>query len=401
MNKWLTIVGIGEGGLGDLTPRARARIEEAEILVGGDRHLAMIGEDDRPRLVWRNPFADVLAEIVALRGRRVCVLASGDPMMFGVGATLAARVPAAEIMILPTPSAFSLVCARLAWPLAETEIVTLHGRPLAGLYRHLYPGARILVLSENGETPAQVARALIEHGYGDSQLWVFEHLDGAAERCIEGRAADWNAPAGADLNTIAIACAGASAATPLSRLAGLPDDAFEHDGQLTKREVRAATLAALAPLPGQTLWDVGAGCGSVAIEWMRAAPRARAIAIERDGVRQRMIAANADRLGVPDLHIVAGEAPAILDGLARPDAIFIGGGATTPGLIDACWQALAPGGRLVANVVTVEGETALAGWQGRFGGDLSRISISRAAAIGPFTGWRPLRTVTQYSGIKP
>ncbi len=295
-------------------------------------------------------------EIVGLRGTPVCVLATGDPMFFGIGVTLAKRVSVDEMTILPAPSAFSLACARLGWPLAEVETLTLHGRPLALINGYIQPGARLLILSNDGATPCQVAGVLRERGYGESRLSVFEHMGGDKERCIEATAADWAQDRVADLNTLAVACIADPGAAHLPRVPGLPDDAFAHDGQLTKREVRAATLAALAPAPGQLLWDVGAGCGSIAIEWLRAAPNARAIAIERDAARRALIEANAATLGVPRLEIVAGVAPAALGGLAAPDAVFIGGGVADAALVEACWRALRLGGRLVANVVTVEGE---------------------------------------------
>ncbi len=411
MERWLSIVGIGEGGLDDIAPRARALIDGAEVLVGGDRHLAMAGDDGRRRIAWRSPLLDVVADIEALRGRPVCVLATGDPMFFGVGVTLARRVKLAEMTILPTASAFSLACARLGWPMAEVEMVTLHGRPLELLNSYLLPGARLLLLSEDGRTPAQVAKALVAKGYGPSRMWVFEHMEGENERLVEGHAAGWRARKIADLNTIAVECAAEPGATVLSRAPGLPDDAFAHDGQITKREVRAATLAALAPVPGQLLWDVGAGSGAIGIEWMRAAPGARAIAIEREVRRLKLIERNAAALGTPRLTIIAGEAPGALNRLDPPDAVFIGGGAGKGGgagaggeaLFDACWRALPPGGRLVANVVTVEGEAAVLRWRQAVGGDLTRIAISRAAPVGGksgLTGWRPLRPVTQFRALK-
>ncbi len=401
MARWLGIVGIGEGGLDDLAPRARALVDEAEILVGGARHLAMLPADHRPRITWRSPLAEVIEEIAGRKPRRVAVLASGDPMCFGVGVTLARRVPMTEMEIHPAPSAFSLACARLGWPVAEVETLTLHGRPLELLNAYPQPGARLLILSEDGTTPAQVAARLVALGYGRSRLWVFEHMDGAAERLIEGTAAGWDAPRAADLNTIAVDCVADADAPLRPRGPGLPDDAFAHDGQLTKREMRGITLARLGPVSGQLLWDVGAGAGSIAIEWMRAAPGARAVAIEHRPDRVALIERNAAALGVPKLDIIAGEAPAALAGLAPPEAVFIGGGAGTPELFETCWEALASGGRLVANVVTLEGEAAVLGWRARIGGELTRIAVSRAAPAGRFTGWKPLMPVTQFAAVKP
>ena len=397
---WLSIVGIGEDGLDGLTAPARALVDDAEVFVGGERHLAMLPMDDRERLAWPSPLSALLDEIESRRGTRVCVLATGDPLWYGVGVSLLKRIRRSEIAILPGRSAFTLSAARIGWPLAEVECLTLHGRPLSLLHPFVQPDAKLLILSEDATTPAAVAALLTERGYGGSLITVFEHLDGAKERRLDGAAAQWQANDVADLNTLAVDCIAAPEAPLLPRTPGLPDEAFRHDGQMTKREVRAATLAALAPVPGQLLWDVGAGCGSVAVEWMRAAPRARAVAIERKAERRAMIAENAEALGTPLLKIVAGEAPAALDGLEAPDAVFLGGGASNPGLIAACWQVLKPGGRLVANAVTLEGEAALLAWQKEHGGALTRFAISRAEPVGPFQGWRPMMPVTQYQSVK-
>ena len=398
---WLSLVGIGEDGLPGLTAPARALVDDAEVLIGGERHLAMLPQDGRERLAWPSPLSALLDEIESRRGRRVCVLASGDPLWYGVGVSLMKRIPRGEMAILPGRSAFTLAAARLGWPLAELDCLTLHGRPLSLLQPYVQPDARLLILSENATTPAAVAALLTERGYGESRLTVFEHLDGDKERRLDGRAADWRANDVADLNTLAVVCVAGPEARLLPRAPGLPDAAFRHDGQMTKREVRAATLAALMPIQGQLLWDVGAGCGSVAVEWMRAAPRARAIAVERKPERRAMIAENAEGLGTPLLQIVAGAAPEALAGLAAPDAVFIGGGVSEDGLIAACWQALKPGGRLVANAVTLEGEAALLAWQKRHGGALTRFAVSRAEPVGPFQGWRPMMPVTQYATGKP
>jgi precorrin-6B C5,15-methyltransferase / cobalt-precorrin-6B C5,C15-methyltransferase len=397
MSAWLTIVGIGEDGVAGLSPAARRALENAEVLVGGERHLKMVAGDRAERLAWRSPLAATLDDIAARRGRRVVVLASGDPMWFGAGATLAGRFPPEETIVLPQAGAFSLAAARLGWPLADTATITLHGRPLDRLALHLAPGARLLVLTEDGRAPAAIARYLTERGWGPSRLIVLERLGGAKERRLEGTAEEWPHAAGADLNTLAIDCRPGPKAQPLSRVPGLPDHAFVHDGQMTKREVRAATLAALAPLPGQLLWDVGAGCGSIAIEWRRAEPSARAIAIERDAARRDLFQRNAAALGVPGLEMVAGEAPAALKGLPAPDAVFIGGGLSIDGLAEACLAALKPRGRLVANAVTVEGEARLLALHGQHGGQLTRIAVSRTEPVGPFQGWRPLMSVTQWS----
>lgn len=401
---WLAIVGLGEDGLEGLGRAARAEIAAARTLVGGERHLAMIPPDDRERLVWPRPFSVLPDELRARASSGgVCVLATGDPFCYGVGTALARHFSPDEMRVHPAPSCFSLICARLAWNLAEVASVTLHGRPLATVRPALAPGNRVLVLSHDGATPAQVARLLCEDGYGDSRLIVLEHLGGAAERIRVTTARAFSFDDVAALNALAIECVADADALLRPGVPGLPDDAFEHDGQLTKRVPRAAALAALAPLPGQLLWDVGAGCGSISIEWMRAAPRARAIAIERDAERVRLIERNAERLGVPRLRIVHGEAPEALAGLeaeGSPDAIFVGGGLATPGLIAACHAALGAGGRLVAHAVTVEGERVLYDAHAMLGGELSRIEVSHATPLGQGFGFRPARPVTVFATRK-
>ena len=401
MKSWLAVVGIGEDGLAGLAPVARALVETAQVLVGGARHLGMVPEGGAERLLWERPLDRTIAAIAARRGRNVTVLASGDPLWYGIGVTLAGRFSREEMTIVPQPSAFSLAAARLGWPVADCAIVTLHGRPLDTLRLHLAPGRRILALSEDRDTPCAVAQLLTGLGWGPSRLTVLAHLGGTCEAVIEGDAQSWGDRRVADLNTIAIVCRGAPGTRALPLFAGLPDNAFEHDGQLTKREVRAATLAALAPLPSETLWDVGAGCGSIAIEWLRAGEGRSAAAIERNPMRAAIIARNAASLGVPRLRIVAGAAPEALDGLPVPDAIFAGGGVGEPGLLPLLWTKLRPGGRLVANVVTAEGEARLLDWHTSYGGELTRVAISRAEPLGPRHLWRSLAPVTQLVVTKP
>ncbi len=399
---WLSIVGIGEDGPDALSPAARALVDQAEVLIGGDRHLAMLPADDsRQRIPWPSPLRALVETIENLKPRRVCVLATGDPFCFGIGTTLARRIPLDEMIVIPGVSARTLVCSRLGWPQHITRLLTLHGRPLALLEPHLQPGARLIVLSEDATTPAAVAARLTERGFGPSAMTVLERMGGPAERRLDGRADAWNHAPGEDFNTIAVALTAGPDARPLSTLAGLPDDAFSHDGRMTKREVRAVTLAALAPNPGELLWDVGAGCGSVAVEWMRSHELNRAIALEPRPERRAMIAANAERLGTPGLKIVDGTAPAGLAGLEAPDAVFVGGGASEPGVIEACWAALKPGGRLVANTVTLESEAVLLAKHAAMGGELVRIAVERAEPVGPYRGWRPLMPVTQWRLAKP
>ena len=400
MTPWLSIVGLGEDGLPGLAPAARALLDNAEVLIGGTRHLDMVPDDGRERLTWPSPLGAIVEEIARRRGQRVCVLATGDPMHYGIGVTLAKAVPMDEMVIIPAPSAFSLACARLGWTLSEVEPLTLHGRPLALLHPAIQPGARLLLLSNDAATPDQVAELLRARGYGPSRMVVLEHMGGAKERRLDATAEAWQPGRVADFNTIAVDCLAGPDAALLPRTPGLPDEAFRHDGQMTKREVRAVTLSALQPVPGQLLWDLGAGSGSIAIEWMRSHPCCRAIAVERYAGRIALIAGNAAALGTPGLEIVEGEAPGALDGLEAPDAAFIGGGLRADGNFETCWDRLKPGGRLVANAVTVEGEQALARWRAELGGELIRIAVSRTGAVGPYTGWRPLMPVTQLRAVK-
>jgi precorrin-6Y C5,15-methyltransferase (decarboxylating) len=409
MSVWLTVIGIGDDGLEGLSPEARAVVETAELLVGGARHQAMVAQTGAERLTWEGGVHRAAAEIARWRGRRVVVLATGDPMWYGGGANLARSFGPDEMVVIPHPGAFSLAASRMLWALADVECVTVHGRPLHVLNRSVQPGARLLVLSRDGETPAQVAALLAGRGFGPSTITVLEHLGGPSERRLEGTAADWQHPRTADLNTLAIECRAGADAQVLPPVPGLPDAVFANDGQLTKREVRAITLAALAPLPGQTLWDVGAGSGSVAIEWLRAAPcyrvaggaDARAVAIERNPDRCAAIARNAAALGVPHLLVVNGEAPdAFADCDGRPDSIFLGGGIASPGLLDRCWDALPSGGRLVANGVTLNALACVVDFRKRHGGELTRLAVSRAEPVGRLTAFRALMEVTQYVGIK-
>ncbi|WP_063911874.1 bifunctional cobalt-precorrin-7 (C(5))-methyltransferase/cobalt-precorrin-6B (C(15))-methyltransferase [Pseudomonas sp. p21] len=400
MAPWLTVVGIGEDGFSGLGKQARRALLGAARIFGSPRQLALLprcvaGE----RLSWPSPFS--LAPLLALRGEPVCVLASGDPMFYGVGASLARQLPAAEMRVLSMPSSCALAAARLGWPLQDVQVVSLVARPLAALNAHLHSGVRLLVLSNDGDSPAAIATLLRERGFGPSRLRVFEHLGGVDERELAGTAQDWPHNDVAALNLVAIECLAAADAPRLHRLAGLPDSAFRHDGQLTKRDVRAITLARLAPQPGELLWDVGAGCGSIGIEWMRAHPACRALAIEADEGRQGFIEHNRDALGVPGLQLVRGKAPAALEGLEQPDAIFIGGGVTREGVLDLCWANLRPGGRLVANAVTLQSELALAHFRERHDGELTRIHIAHAQPLGAFDTWRQALPITLLDVVKP
>ena len=401
MSVWLTIVGIGEDGLDGLGAAARHAISEARVLVGGRRHLAMVPETGQEKIVWPSPFSTAFDMLLARRGTPVCVLASGDPMWFGIGASLSRLVAPDEMRVFSAVSSFALAAARLAWPLQDSITLSVHGRPIEILHPHIHPGARLLILSENGDTPAAIAKLLVERGFGASRITVFEHLDGPEERRLDGIARAWDHPRGSDLNLVAVDCAADGDAKFFSSLAGLPDDAFIHDGQITKRDVRAASLAHLGPMPGELLWDVGAGCGSIGIEWMRAHHSCRAVAIETKEERRSLIDQNRKRLGVPGLVIVAGEAPHALASLDRPNAIFIGGGVSVAGVLEQCWNALPPGGRLVANAVTLQAEAILTAWRQKTNGTLTRISVAHAGPLGRFDGWRSAMPVTLLSAVKP
>lgn len=324
------------------------------------------------------------------------MLASGDPMFHGIGSTLVRLLGADRIRVLPHPSSVSLAAARMGWDLAATDVVSLVTAPVASLARWLNPGRRILVLSAGAQTPAQVAELLAARGYGSASLTVLEQLGGPGERVVAGQAGTWSPPEGDSLNVVAVECGDGP---PASQVAGLPDDAYAGDGQLTKREVRAVTLAALAPVPGALLWDVGAGSGSIGIEWMRSHPTCRAIAVESSAERVATIAANAAALGVPGLRVVHGRAPDALDDLPVPDTIFIGGGLTRDGVLDRCLAALRPGGRLVVNAVTVESEAVVAAAYAKLGGELTRITVQRGSPVGGFTGWRSFMPVTIWSVV--
>ncbi|MFD8918425.1 precorrin-6y C5,15-methyltransferase (decarboxylating) subunit CbiE [Streptomyces sp. NPDC059569] len=408
----VTVVGIGADGWAGLPGGSRAALREADVLIGGPRQLALLpGECAGERVPWSSPLRPAVPGLLAAHaGRRVAVLASGDPMFHGIGRTLSEVLSvtlgtdaqrAGALRVLPHPSSVSYACARLGWPVEDTEVVTLVGRPAERLSAALYDGRRVLVLSAGAATPAEVAALLRDRGFGPSRMHVLEQLGGGErERRIEGIAQEWAEPAGDPLNVVAVECRRAPDAPRLGAVPGLPDTAYEHDGQLTKRHVRAATLAALAPAPGELLWDIGGGSGSIAVEWMRAHRSCRAVSVERDPARAERIGRNARALGVPGLRVVTGGAPGALAGLPVPDAVFIGGGLTVPGLLESCWDALPAGGRLVANTVTLESEALLAEWYRRLGGELVRLAVAHAVPVGGFTGWRQAMPVTQWAVTK-
>jgi precorrin-6Y C5,15-methyltransferase (decarboxylating) len=397
----VVVVGIGADGWEGLAPTSRAEVERAEVLLGSARQLDLVPSSvTAERVPWPSPMSEAIPRVLEEHtGRAVVVLASGDPMLSGIGTTLTRLLGADRVRVLPAPSSVSLACARLGWAVEEVQVVSLVGRPLELLLPHVQPGRRLLVLGSNGETPAQVAELLTARGYGQSRMTVLGGLGGPDEQVQSGNAATWSQPA-APLVVTAIECRIDAGTMPLPTTPGLPDGAYESDGQLTKSEVRAITLARLAALPGQLLWDIGAGSGSIGIEWMRAHPTCRAVAVEAAGERAERIARNATRLGVPYLRVVHGQAPEVLTRLPDPDAVFVGGGLTTPGLLEACWMALRLGGRLVANAVTIESEAVLGAWHARVGGELVRVSVQRAEPVGSFTGWKPAMPVTIWSVMR-
>jgi precorrin-6B C5,15-methyltransferase / cobalt-precorrin-6B C5,C15-methyltransferase len=400
--RWLSIVGIGEDGVAGLSPVARGLISSAELVVGGARHLELADSLVRGRrLAWPSPMSDGLLEIKRARGRAVVVLASGDPFHFGVGKQLAAFVPRQEFVCLPQPSAFSLAAARTGWPLQDVSLVTLHGRALQGIIRRLQPGARILALSWDSATPGKLAELLSTHRMGQSRITVLEAMGGPRERIRHATAASFDIEEIDPLNTVAIEVIAEPEAAIIALTSGLDDSFFEHDGQLTKREIRAVTLSSLEPRHGELLWDIGLGAGSVAIEWLLRHPSLRAIGVEARDDRAGRAARNAAALGVPELQIVQGRAPEVLAELARPDAVFLGGGMMDDGVFETAWAALKSGGRLVANAVSIETEARLIDCFRRFGGDLTRLQVARVDKVGTTFGWRPAMPVTQWRVRKP
>jgi precorrin-6Y C5,15-methyltransferase (decarboxylating) len=400
--RWLSIIGIGEDGVAGLSSAAQQLVASAELVVGGKRHLGLAdGLIRGRRLDWPSPIRDVLPAIEKHRGRPVVVLASGDPFHYGVGDLLLTIVSSEEMFCLPQPSAFSLAAARLGWSQQEVSIVSLHGRALEGIARYLQPGARILALAWDGGTPRKLARLMAARGMGESKMVVLENMAGPRERVRAATASNFDLDEVAPLNTIAVEVVASPDATTLALAPGLDDSLFEHDGQLTKRDIRAVTLSALAPRQGELLWDVGLGAGSIAIEWLLRHPSLKAIGFEERSERAARAARNAAALGTPDLRIVEGRAPHSFEGLPRPDAVFIGGGLTDPGVFDAVWAALKPGGRLVANAVALGSEGRLIESFQRWGGELVRLQVTKADRVGSVFAWRPAMPVTQWRVRKP
>ena len=399
--RWLSIIGVGEDGVEGLNPVARGLVSGAEVVFGGKRHLDLIASLLRGTArAWASPFERGVEEVLAQRGRQVCVLASGDPFCYGVGAVLARQVAPREIVAIPAPSTFSLAAARLGWAIPDTVLLSLHGRELDLLRPHLHPRAHVLALTSDGEQPAAIARLLVENGFGASCLTILEALGGPRESVFTTTAAGFDRRVVDPLNTVAITVEAEPGARIIARTCGVDDALFEHDGAITKREIRAVTLSSLAARCGELLWDVGAGAGSVAIEWMLADPSLRAIAIEARADRAARIRRNAGAFGVPGLDVRNAAAPEALHGLPRPDAIFVGGGARDEGVLDTAIAVLPAGGRLVVSAVTLETEAELVARHGPLGGELIRVAIARATPLGGATAWRTALPVTQWIWVK-
>lgn len=401
INDPVVVVGIGADGWDGLAPRAQAAIRAAEVLMGSTRQLGLIPESSAKRVPWPSPMLPALPALFDEHsGRRVCVLASGDPMFHGIGVTLGRVLGPERLRVIAHPSSVSLACARLGWPLHETSTVSLVNRGVSTLAASLVDGQRLLVLANDEHSPVAVAQLLTEHGFGDSTLVVLEQLGGPAEHVVDGRAGSWDRPPGDPLNVIALELRATAGALRLTRTPGLSDAAYRGDGQMTKHEVRALTLSALAPASGELLWDVGGGSGTIGIEWMRTDPRCRAVAFEREDARVAQIVDNATQLGTPTLRVLGAAPAAFGDETSVPDAIFVGGGVTQDGMLDACWARLRPGGRMVVNAVTAESEALVLQWHARLGGDLHKFQIYRGEPLGGFTAWRPQLPVAQWSVTK-
>ncbi|MCI4664820.1 MAG: precorrin-6y C5,15-methyltransferase (decarboxylating) subunit CbiE [Neomegalonema sp.] len=397
MTAWLDVVGIGADGFAPLNAAAKEALERAEIIVGGERHHQMTAHLQAERIAWPSPFDMMIETLKAARGKRISMLVTGDPLWYSVGARLLKEIPADQIRFHPQLSAFQWASCRMGWSLADVETLTVHGRKKEQILPFFAPGQRLLILTQNAQTPIEVADMLTERGFGPSRLTVLGHLGGPEESRREGTAAAWSAapPQGLpDFHLLALEIEAREGAQHLPRI-GLPDDVFHHDGKITKRELRVLAVAALAPRRGETLWDIGCGCGSVAIEWMRADRDMVAYGVEPREGRRAMAARNAVELGAPRLELRDGAAPDALTGLPAPDAVFIGGGLSRE-TVAAAMSALKPFGRLVAHAVTLESEAMLAALQKEHGGALGRISVSRAEPVGPYRGWRSAMPVTQW-----
>ena len=398
MSAWLHVIGIGEDGIKSLSPCVQDILENAEIIIGGKRHHKISDSLTAKRLSWPSPFDALIKEIISFKGRKIVILVTGDPLWFSIGARLNRVFKNDEITFHPQLSAFQLMAVRMGWSLADTETLTAHGRPVEQLLSFFQPYQKMIVLTSGSETPNEVAKLLIERGFEKSEMTVFANMDGEKEERFDAIASEWkhNVP---DFNTLAVKFICGPNSKISSKSSVLDDSEFINDGNITKKEVRAITISKLMPMRRALLWDIGLGCGSVSIEWMRSSYDCKAIGIEPKKERREMALKNANTLGAPRLEILDGSAPEALENLPRPDAIFIGGGFSLQ-TFEICWQKLKPFGRIVINAITLETEGELLRLKALYGGELSKISIQKTESIGTRKGWRPYMPVTQWSIIK-
>lgn len=397
----VTVVGIGVDGYAGLGPAGRAAVDAAGVVIGGQRQLDLLPASvTAERIAWPSPLRPAVKELVARHGERgLVVLGSGDPLHHGIGRTLAEELDPLTVFVIPHPGSVSFACARMRWPVEGTPVVSSLTGNVAEVLRYAGDGNRALVLNRDASTPQALAALLTEHGFGGSRITVLSDL-GGQERSLRGFADQADYWSGQQPGAVSVSAVEFRGAPALPLTPGLPDELFDTDGQLTKRHVRALTLSTLAPRPGELLWDIGGGSGSIAIEWLRAHPANRALAVEKDDVRSGRIGRNAVALGVPALEVVTGTAPEALAGLPTPDVVFVGGGLTAAGLFEACWAALPAGGRFVTNAVTLESQALVTRLRAEHGGELVKIDVAKSTAVGGFTGWRAAMTLVQWSAEK-
>jgi len=394
----LHVIGVGDDGLTSLSPEARAALETAEVVIGSKRLFARLPDLKGEKVVWPSPLSGVAEVIRAHAGKRIAVIATGDPLWYSIGSLIAKSVAAADLRFHPQLSSFQLAASRMHWALQEVACETIHGRPVERISPLLGDGQHLLLLGKNAGSPKEVAAFLRDNGFGASDISVLAHLGGGEESRIDGSAENWDREVPA-FHVVAVTCRASGAPQPCGRVPGLANGQYEHDGQITKREVRAVTLAMLRPMPGELLWDIGCGAGSIAIEWVRGAPGARAVGIDRDGGRLALARENAKRLGGFGIDWIEGEAADILSCEEDPHAVFFGGGLDQD-LIEQAWARLRPHGRMVCNAVTQESELVLAACHEQFGGEMRRIAVQTLDAVGRRHAWRPLMPVTQWSCVK-
>ncbi len=396
----IEVIGIGADGIQGLVPDVRALLDAAEVIVGGTRHLGFVDNHEALKIAWQRPLEATFQELDQHSDRRIVVLASGDPLDHGVALRLFDRYGREQISVHPHPSAFSLACARLGWSRDEVICFSLHARPLTRLKRELAPGRKLLILTDAKTSAFAIAQALRDSGWGPSLVWRLSRLGAADELIAEGPAHDWTDPTITELDTVAVEC-WPKPGVPLIAGFALDDEAFDHDGKFSKTQARMHALFALNPLPGQHLWDIGAGCGGIAVSWLRAARQGRVSAIERDFDRAAILQKNADRLGTPEVQVVIADAPDVYDELDDPDVVFVGGGAHDLPVVEGAWERLRGGGRLVAQAVSVEGQAVLTKLAETFSGTLVRFHRENRAPLGTKTTWRASLPVLQLEARKP